>query len=98
MRKERGPAGLIQGGENAVVQVRQRIWKTADTTSVKHGDGRREPFALPTAYPRGAEEGCGVAIIPRLPLLPGVQRDWLHSPYLSLCVSARERADLNRVF
>jgi hypothetical protein len=32
MRKERGPAGLIQGDENAVVQVGRQIWATVDTT------------------------------------------------------------------
>ena len=32
MRKERGQAELIQGGENAVVQVWRQIWATGDTT------------------------------------------------------------------
>ncbi len=33
MRKERGQAGLIQGGENAVVQGCLCCWATVDTTS-----------------------------------------------------------------
>ena len=32
MRKERWQAGLIQGGEHAVVQVCRQFWATVDTT------------------------------------------------------------------
>jgi len=68
MRKERGPAGLIQGGENAVVEVCQRIWATGDTTVTTklsqycHGCGNyvRKPRSV-----RWHECPCGIGPVQR---------------------------------
>ena len=47
MRKEREQAGLIQGGANTVVQVRQRIGATADTTTLFSEENKKELIGTP---------------------------------------------------
>ena len=71
-----------------IAQRRESRMETADASLLRSQ----------RAYPEGAEEGTVAAFMRHVPLLPGVQRGRIHAPSPSLCVKARARADLHRVF